>query len=490
MKIHSFFLREQKRYSQDELVVFFGVPEIETVKILKRLKEYGVLKSVKKGAIQKNLTDLADADIEVADVEVGGNEYLYVFTYVGVITMNSMVIKIYPKYLLSNNNPIIEFKQVIKVLEKYNSKEQIIRMYNETSDNTAFNLLAVTLFLLKDYHEYGHYKSTDDIIETNGSGEILWDRTINDTFTMISKNRPYYPELQTKKMINDDFDYFKRLHEAIITKCSRELEQSQLIDLFDVEGVNISDESLSDFGESEFILDEINKELAIQFNTKQQLLLKTLYAYISNDGILADVDSFSMFGTNSYNLVWEKVCAKVLNNQLQSPLGVLDLPIELDSLYEKSKSLISIIEKPNWIDKKSDGTAFNKEAAQTLIPDIISISKLGNEHQITILDAKYYNLRFTSKALEGQPGIESVTKQYLYQLAYQKFANAHRITNIKNCFIYPTEREYVIEKGFVDMTMLGSLGLEKIQNRMLPAKKIYSLYLRNEKLSIEQLKLI
>lgn len=490
MKIHSFFLREQKRYSQDELVKIFGVTEIETVKILKKLKEYGILKAVKNGELQKNLTDLVDDDIEVADVEVGENEYLYVFTYVGVITMNSMVIKIYPKYLLSTNTPTIELKQVIKVLEKYNSKEQIIRMYNETSDSTAFNLLAVILFLLKDYHEYGSYTNTEDIIETNGSGDILWDRTINDTFTLISKNRPYYPELQTKKRINDDFDYFKRLHESILTKCSRELEQSQLMDLFDIEGVNLSDESLSDFGETEFILDQINKELAIQFNTRKQLLLKTLYAYVLNDGVLADIDSFSMFGTNSFNLVWEKVCAEVLNNQLQSPLGILDLPVELDNSYDKSKSLISIIEKPNWIDKKSDGTAFSKKAAQTLIPDIISISKLGDKHQITILDAKYYNLRFTSKVLGGQPGIESVTKQYLYQLAYQAFAEAHQITNIKNCFLYPTEREHIVEKGFVEMKMLGALGLEQIQNRMLPAKKIYSLYLRNKKLSIEQLKLI
>lgn len=489
MKIHSFFLREQKRYSQYELVKIFGVTEIETVKILKKLKEYGVLKAVNNGELQKNLTDLVDDDIEVADVELGENEYLYVFTYVGVITMNSMVIKIYPKYLLSTSTPTIELKQVIKVLEKYNSKEQIIRMYNETSDSTAFNLLAVILFLLKDYNEYGPYTNTEDIIEINGSGDILWDRTINDTFTLISQNRPYYPELKTKKRINDDFDYFKRLHETILTKCSKELEQSQLTDLFDIEGVNLSDESISDFGESEFILDQINKELAIQFNTRKQILLQTLYAYVLNDGVLTDVDSFSMFGTNSFNLVWERVCAEVLNNQLQSPLGILDLPVELDSLYDKSKTLLSIIEKPNWIDKKSDGTAFNREATQTLIPDIISISKMDCEYQITIVDAKYYNLRFTSKELRGQPGIESVTKQYLYQLAYQEFATMHQITSIKNCFLYPTENEHVIEKGFVEMKMLGLLGLEKIQSRMLPAGKIYSLYLRNKKLSIEHLKL-
>lgn len=43
----SVFLREQKRYTQEELVKEFHCSEEKTVCILKRLKEYGVLKAVK-----------------------------------------------------------------------------------------------------------------------------------------------------------------------------------------------------------------------------------------------------------------------------------------------------------------------------------------------------------------------------------------------------------------------------------------------------------
>ena len=141
----SVFLREQKRYTQEELVKAFKCSEEKTVRILKRLKEYGVLKAVKANEEQKDLTDLIDTDIEIADVEVGENEYLYVFTFVGVITIESRVLKCYPKYLLEEKTPLTELKQVLKVLEKYNSKEQIIRMYNDTSDSSAFNMLAVML---------------------------------------------------------------------------------------------------------------------------------------------------------------------------------------------------------------------------------------------------------------------------------------------------------------------------------------------------------
>lgn len=86
----SVFLREQKRYTQEDLVKEFHCSEEKTVRILKRLKEYGVLKAVKANDTQKDLTDLVDEDIEIADVEVGENEYLYVFTFVGVITIVSM----------------------------------------------------------------------------------------------------------------------------------------------------------------------------------------------------------------------------------------------------------------------------------------------------------------------------------------------------------------------------------------------------------------
>ena len=43
----SVFLREQKRYTQEDLVKEFQCSEEKAVRILKRLKEYSVLKAVK-----------------------------------------------------------------------------------------------------------------------------------------------------------------------------------------------------------------------------------------------------------------------------------------------------------------------------------------------------------------------------------------------------------------------------------------------------------
>lgn len=165
------FVREQKRYTQKDLCRILKNSEEKAIPLIRKLKEFGVLKAVKASDIQRDMSDLQDEDIEVADVEVGEDEFLYVFTFVGVIVVAGRVLKCYPKYLLRADQPRDELWQVLKVLEKYNTKEQIVRMFNDSSESSAFNLLAVLLFLLQDYYENGVYSNTEDIIESNGSGK-------------------------------------------------------------------------------------------------------------------------------------------------------------------------------------------------------------------------------------------------------------------------------------------------------------------------------
>ena len=477
------YIREQKRYSQQELCSIFECSEEKGANIIRRLKEFGILKAVKATDSQKNMSDLMDTDIEVADVETGESEFFYVFTFVGVITVAGRILKCYPKYLLHNSAPKEELHRIIKVLEKYNRKEQIVRMFNDSSETRAFNLLAVLLYLLNDYYENGSYTNTEDIVESNGAGEILWDKTINETFTFLYNNRPYYIDLQTKKRITDDFDYFKRLHECVLSIASHELKEADLLDMFEITEVDLSDERLEDFGDKDYILYRIENELNIQFNTRKQLVLKTLYAYIAHSGNLYDTDCLSMFGTNSFNLVWESVCADIMDNKLETPLGELNLPIPLSSDYAPSEKLVEIIEKPLW-------TITHKEAADTLIPDLVSIQVKNGIFCFVIFDAKYYTAMLEPGVCpKSQPGIESITKQYLYQLAYQKFITDHQFNWVKNCFLMPTEEDAVINKGKVSLQMLDRLGLQQIEVRLLPAETAYRHYLEGTKMDISDLEL-
>ncbi len=488
------FVREQKRYTREDLKSIFKCSNEDIVRIIRKLKEYGILKKVRTSKEQLDMTDLADEDIEVSDEDDTPSNHLYVFTFVGIIIIEGRVLKCYPKYIFSQSNPTEELKQILKVLQKYNSKKQIIHMYNSGGKSKTFNRLAAMMFLLNDYFENGIYINTQDIIEVNGTGEINWNKTINDTFPIVKNNKPYYVELYTHKRINNDNDFFKRLHECLLSKCSKELRDADLLELLDITGVYLSDEPLEEIGEDEYLISRIEKELNVQFNTRKQEVLKTMLALITNKISIEENDIFSLFGTNSFNLVWETACAEVMDNQLHTPLNELNLPNDLiipeTSACTDTDELIDIIEKPKWMGNKEDATVFEKEANDTLKPDLISIVKEKNRCTFIIFDAKYYNIQLDYyKPLRGQPGISDVTKQYLYQLAYKDFVEKNNINEVKNCFLMPTEHEEIIDKGAVRMDMLGALHLESIQVKQLPAKRVFSYYLKIQKINVKELKL-
>ena len=475
----SSFVREQQRYTLIELSNILACSLDETVNIVRKLKEFGILKTVSSSDSQKELSELTDDDITITEVNADSDDSFFVFTFVGVAVVARHVLKCYPKYIKNIKNPFNELRQILKVLEKYNSRNQIIRMFNETSENSSFNLLAVQLFLINDYYENGIYSNTEDIVEINGSGEILWDKTINETFALISDGTPYYTGLLTKKRTNNESDYFKRLHECILTRISQEMRNADLLDLLEITEIDLTDQKLDDFGETEYILYRIEQELNTQFNTRKQLVLKTIHSYISNGGSLNDINSTSLFGTTSFNLVWEDVCSDILNNQLHTPIAVLATPLKPVNQFYISRTLIEIIEKPQW-------TITGEEADKTLIPDLITIS--GD--QFLIFDAKYYTpVLSPGKKPQGQPGIESVTKQYLYQQAYRQFIIDHGLKQVKNSFLMPTEKSIVENMGSVRMNMFASMGLQDINVRYIPASRAYERYLSGNKFDINELQL-
>ncbi len=267
--------------------------------------------------------------------------------------------------------------------------------------------------------------------------------------------------------------------------CSKELLNAQLDELFGIEPIELTEDPLSYLGDTNDILYHIQMELNTQFNTRKQLVLKMMYVYISQESHLNDVEAFSIFGTNSFNLVWEKVCASVMNNQLDEPLRSIPLK---SNKFPQTKKLKSIIEHPKWSGRDNEGK-FEKQAKDTLIPDIISVVEQKDDYIFIIFDAKYYNLKLDRNRLSGYPGIGDVTKQYLYQLAYKDLIADADIKSIKNCFLMPTDNVDVIKIGQVRMEMLESMNLENIQVRLLPAIEVYEHYLSGKKYDINKLEL-
>ena len=486
MDFISVYIKEQKRYAKQELCELFQCDENKINKCLKELQYYGIIKKVKNDLSQKDLTDLNDFEIEINDSLI--NNVYYIFTFVGIIIYGYIVLKCYPKYI-EEVQPYEEMKEILKVLETYSSSEQELKIFNGTSDYSSFNLLAVILYLLQDYYENGIYTHREEVAELNGEGSIDWNKTISDCFVIVKDGLPYYVNYHTKRSINNEFNYLTRLHKFILTECTRQLNDIELIGLFDYDLLYLSDEKFEDFGGRDYILCKLQNEINIQFNARKLYLLKALYVYISQQKTLSNKTCISLFGTRNYNLVWEKVCAEVFDNKLNCPLDTLILPCSLKKEY-KSLKLLDVIDKVQWYGKREDNSYFEKESFKTLRPDIVSIDNINGKSIFVIFDAKYYCMQLEENIiLYGQPGVSDVTKQYFYQLSFMQFAKEHKFEIVNNCFLLPTDKNETMELGYVKMDLFKKLGLNDILIFQVPARIIYHYYLENKQIKFNDIQI-
>ena len=491
----SVYIRERKPYTKSELMKLFS--EIDNNQLdlfIRTLKVYGILKSVKGMPKNLELSNLITLDDDLVDGIDSQDSSCYVFNYVGVVILEGYLLCCYPKYLFSHDNTDDKtecrklLKQVLKVLYRYNTNNQSIQLYSEGAQLSSLSSIALIIALLDDYFQNGIYINTQNTHELNGDGEINWNRTINFIHPLWQEEEPYYINFWTRKNVVDDDNFIQRIHECLLTKCSRELEELSLMDLLDMHGVYLTDFLLDDLGDKEYLLHRISNELNTEFNSRKQYVLKIMSALLLENTSVSDIDSISLFGTTSFNLVWETVCADVFDNKLGDSLLSLPLlhPLKIPSDMEDNnpKTLKDLIERPKWVSNEGN-TAFS----DTLIPDLISVERYNNECIFVILDAKYYTMYLKNNKVEGQPGIGDITKQYLYQLAYKSFIELNNIHKVKNCFLMPTENNNINCVGHVQIEMLDKIGLECIQVRELPAHRMFEYYLQRKKMPISELNL-
>lgn len=484
------YVKELKEYSKDELTELFNInTDNETKSLIVKLIKYKIIKKVKNNLSEQNLSELLFDELESKEsiTEITSlHKTFYTFIFVGILVVGEEIILSFPKYVNENEMTIEKMKQIINVIKKTKFIEQKINSASGNFDNQIFNPLGLILNLLDSFRENGIYKNYHDIIEINGEGEILWDQTINDTFAILSNNIPFYTELKTIKTEENINDYFRWLHEFILTICSERLKNAGLLSLFDMKEISLYEGDVSDFGDKDYILFKLEKEINVQFISWKKDVLKTLYTYIAEDKVEEQGFGISMYGTNNFKWIWEKVCSEVIGNQLNTALQELPLSIKGRYLKNKNKKLKEIIENPKWIPYKNNkDMKISHDSDKTLIPDIVNLISIDNRIFFGIYDAKYYNIYLDDKKLSNYPGVSDVTKQYLYQLAYSDFIKVNEIKEVQNVFLFPSDEETEITVfGEVTVPFLLEINngeLKDIQLVKLPAKLLFKLYLNDEK---------
>lgn len=436
----------------------------------------------------------------------------YAFSFVGIIICKSRIIYSYPKYFgdsfrLPSEIPMEELGQVIRVIEKYSrekSKQEIndISLFVDADDAGEINLLSVMLFLLEDYAANGLYENNERVIEINGNGEILWQKTVDETYPMIINNKPYYFELFTKKTINNEFDYFKLLHEYVLTQCSIEIKKAGLDYFFSLPTAYLSEEEESYFGDLDYITNQIDAEITVTYDDRKLSVLKAMRLYFCTTGILVGDIELQLIGTRSFNLIWEEVCAKVFESQkgdqnrhptVDDIKPRIDYTIIDKQFDKKPPTLVELIKHPIWQRHEQDSKGI--PAKETFNPDFLRFepnnavndNNSAETYTFYILDAKYYCPVWTDNRIQKQPGVEDVAKQYLYYLAYRDILEKYNVTEVKNYFIMPKRKNAPESPGFVQLDILRNLGLGVVEVRMLEPELLYDKYLNNQHIDLVEL---
>lgn len=467
------YFRELRPYSESEIDAKLGLDR-ETSRTL-----IGAL--LRRGILRYRTGDERDEE-ERVDGDGAADKQRLQFRYVGIAIVQGHAIVCYPKYLRSSDEPVCEMRQALDVIARLGKDDMLL----DGQDGGRYNdRLALILRLLWLYDEHGVYFNFEKTRVLNGSGVIDWSRTIDTQMPFFSDGAPIYLDFWTRKTRRDEYDLVARLHRAILSECSRFLDGCGLANLLALETVNLTDESPLDLGDVDYLLWLIDQERAVQYTTWKQDVLDLMRAYLAGEGESADQDSMLRLGTTSYYHAWEVACKAAFGDLLDSRLR--DLHETLGSEWrEKAETLLQIVPKPKW---ERAGAQGRQDATETLIPDTVSFSERNGHRIFCIYDAKYY-VPSSSGKMQGQPGVESVTKQFLYQSAYRDFIVGNHFDAVENAFLVPSEGDAprllasVTFPGVMDAaTTEISQFSERIDMWALPAHEIFDCYLGGHALS-------
>lgn len=458
-------VRELRPYSLAELSEKIGQDEQRTLAVVRRLLDCGIV---------RYRTGTEQDDSERADGIGATEEQRYQFRYVGIALVGTTAFVCFPKYIRSGEPPVEELRLMLRVVRRLDGFGELPQA--SLKDGTT-NRLAVIVRLIELYEEHGVYDNYEDSRELNGNGVIDWGRTVDTIAPVLSDGQPVYLDYWTRKTRRDESDLVTRLHRAILTECSRFLARSGIAGLLGLGGIELTDETPEDFGDAYVLDSRLEHERASQFVTWKQEAIDLMRLYLGEDGIAAEAGQVLCMGTTAYYHAWELACKVAFGDLLDRKLG--SLPVELAGKWRtrSRETLLQIIPRPLW--KRPGGGVCGD--VDTLIPDTVTFARGGDGARLfCIYDAKYY-VPSESGRMTGQPGVESVTKQFLYQSAYRDFVLDHGFDRVVNAFLVPGEESKPRLLATVSFPKVIATETAPCSSCIamvaLPARRIFELYL-------------
>ena len=355
--MRTLYIRELSFHTPASLARLLRVSIGEAMRYIGLLCAHGVLKL-------RTSDDEKDYDAQHKEPVRGS----YQFAYVGLVLVDDLCIIVYPKYLpmisadMPDDMTRNAMRQIFRVLRKHGGSYSDIAAMTEEGMR-ANDRLALMLMLLEMYDEYGVYSNYVKTIADNGPGDISWERTIAANTPFVRDNRPIYFDYKTVEIDQDAADYVMRLHRAVLTECSKFMQESGLASLLALDEIWLSDSAVEDFGDADYVAYRLDRERAVQFVTWKQDVIDLLLRYVGEDDSTVRQETPLCLGTSSFYHVWEEACKVAFDDALGTRLS--DLGLDLVEPFDSVSGLklIDIIPRPQWTVPTADGDAECGEVA-------------------------------------------------------------------------------------------------------------------------------
>ena len=328
------------------------------------------------------------------------------------------------------------YDRVLLAIDRYQKDQaRLDASWNENADSRV-GLLPLVVMLIRDYLEHGLYTVHYNELERNGQGEIDWERTISGEQPFIQSGRPVYMDYWTEQTLSDENNYFTQLHACLLSAWGKKLAEWGLADVLNAAIPSLSESELDEFGDEDYILSRIHGELGRQFVTHSRRTLQMIEAIVAKTFEAEVLDEHALsFGMGGVAALWEEAINKVLGTQLDCKIceccgGAI------------SKTFRECIPYPKWQEVINGVAGREIKESNTWRPDFVRVETDEKSQPVfVILDAKYYSVVWNKWGhVQGEPGIESISKQFFYKKAYQGLVKKHLgidKEDIVNAFVFP-----------------------------------------------------
>ena len=380
-------------------------------------------------------------------------KFIGLFDFIDDVSGRNLTFFFFPKFVKGKLGTGQESTRntVLLAVDRYNRE---LNRFGEQAEETKRHegLLELAVRVLRDYLENGVYTRQQRELEHNGQGEIDWETTIDQYQSVFlmgqdSRKRPVYVDTATELANPDEDHYITRLHQCLVTTWGRKLEELGLSSVLRVNVPLLSEDELVHFGTKEYQLDQIRKEMGVQFVTKSRHTLSLMKELIERMSESQSANNLSLsFGMNGAEHLWEKACAEVLGSELGA--NITDCGLH----WGRGGTFWEYMPKPMWRrigaqnSEVSEGD--EKNAEESSIKSGWKLDFIRTYHsadkktidKLVILDAKYYSIKWSDdgKTISKQPSIGDIAKQIFYQMAFKNLVDGKKIGFV-NAFLFPKD---------------------------------------------------